>query len=110
MLYFAVLKVHTMKNFAAVLRAAKIIFHFLSSTSRSTAWPLYFKFASYAYAHTHTTHTHTSMGRCIRTHASYIFDITTTHIGDLTDVLQHISTMLPHSPLLAVGASMGRYT
>ena len=31
-------------------------------------------------------------------------------IGDLTDVLQHINTSLPHSPLLAVGASMGRYT
>ena len=30
-------------------------------------------------------------------------------IGDLTDVLRHVNTMLPHSPLLAVGASMGRY-
>ena len=30
-------------------------------------------------------------------------------IGDLTEVLRHISTRLPHSPLLAVGASMGRY-
>ena len=39
-----------MKNFAAARSAAKIIFHFLSSASRGTAWPLHFKFASYAYA------------------------------------------------------------
>jgi len=30
-------------------------------------------------------------------------------IGDLTEVLEHITTVLPRSPLMAVGVSMGRY-
>ena len=38
---------HTLKEFAAVLCTMKFTFHFLSSASPGTAWPLHLKFASY---------------------------------------------------------------
>ena len=40
---------HTFKKFAVALHAAKLFSIFFSSASRGTAWPLHFKFASYAY-------------------------------------------------------------
>ena len=47
---FCSLKVHTLKKFATALRAVKLYtVQFLSSASRHTAWPLQFKFSSYAY-------------------------------------------------------------
>ena len=48
---FCRLKVHTLKKFAAAHRAAKILSIFpifFSNASRGTAWPLHYKFASYA--------------------------------------------------------------
>ena len=46
---FCSLKVHTLKKFADAHSVAKLLPIFISSTSRGTAWPLHFKFASYTY-------------------------------------------------------------
>ena len=43
-------KVHTLKEIRRRATRGETTFHFLSSASRGIAWPLHFKFASYAYA------------------------------------------------------------
>ena len=40
---------HTLKKFAAALRAANLFHILLPATLPATAWPLHFDFASYAY-------------------------------------------------------------
>ena len=40
---------HTFKKISAALRTAKLL-HILPAVIRDAAWPLHFKFASYAYA------------------------------------------------------------
>ena len=45
---------HTLKKFSAALRAAKFFYIFFRRASRGAAWPLHFKFASYAYVMVYT--------------------------------------------------------